>query len=128
FYSMMRLLAGTIYLVKDGWIYLEDSRWGEKPYESLCIQDPELQSLVHWGDPDKRPVPKWHASSDSCSGTLIDLKNKVYTKVNVTSVPNAMVPLAIHGSGVTCMLIDGPDDPTGLSERVGMANVPPYAL
>jgi hypothetical protein len=41
-----------------------------------------------------------------------------------------MVPLAIHGSGVTCMLLERPEDsekePNIIAQKVGMCNVPPY--
>ncbi|KAF8168839.1 hypothetical protein K438DRAFT_1856218 [Mycena galopus ATCC 62051] len=43
-----------------------------------------------------------------------------------------MVPLAIHGSGVTCMLLERSEDvakdPTFSARKVGMANLPPYIL
>ncbi|KAF8175682.1 hypothetical protein K438DRAFT_1847521 [Mycena galopus ATCC 62051] len=43
-----------------------------------------------------------------------------------------MVPLAIHGSGVTCMLLERSEDvakdPTFSARKVGMANLPSYIL
>jgi len=39
-----------------------------------------------------------------------------------------MVVLAVHGTGVTCMLLNRPDGAEKVAEKVGMVNLPPYIL
>ncbi|KAJ7126258.1 hypothetical protein C8R44DRAFT_566033, partial [Mycena epipterygia] len=79
-------------------------------------------------------VPRWEAPGRRpwFTGKLVDLRSKVYAEMIVVGRPNAMVPLAIHGSGVTCMLLERPEDsekdPTSSANKVGMCNVPPYML
>ncbi|KAJ7480348.1 hypothetical protein B0H11DRAFT_1661310, partial [Mycena galericulata] len=81
------------------------------------------QLVPEWEAPGKRP---------SFSGKLVDLGNRVYVDVIVVSRPNAVIPLAIHGSGLTCMLVDRADGrakaPAFFAKKVGMCNIPPYAL
>ena len=75
-------------------------------------------------------IPKWSAPSQSFRGKLLDLKTCVYTEAIVVDVPNAIVPLAIHGSGVTCMLLERGEDQDKksnlIARKVGMCNLPPY--
>ena len=82
-------------------------------------------------------IPEWSAPAGRASfkGKLLDLKTCVYTDATVVAVPNAIVPLAIHGSGVTCMLLERAEDrdigdkdaPANLiARKVGMCNLPPY--
>jgi hypothetical protein len=64
------------------------------------------------------------------SATLIDLSTGVFVKTLISTVPNTMVVLAVHGSGVTCMLLDREThiNMDAISVKAGMANVPPRAL
>ncbi|KAJ7736686.1 hypothetical protein B0H16DRAFT_119115 [Mycena metata] len=127
-YRVVELLAGTMYLEREGWVFLEDSKWGDK-LARLGEQDHYLRTLTHW---DQQLVPKWEKPMErTClSGKLVDLRNRVYVDTIVVSHPNALVPLAIHGSGVTCMLLDRAGDseeaPTVTAHKMGMCNVPPY--
>ncbi|KAJ7486660.1 hypothetical protein FB451DRAFT_1026531, partial [Mycena latifolia] len=106
------LLAGTMYLDREGWIFLEDSQWGEKFQEKLGEQDHNLRTLTHWGSRLlKTLVPRWEAPGRRpwMASKLIDLHSRVYVETAVVSRPNALVPLAIHESGVTCMLLERPE-------------------
>jgi hypothetical protein len=47
-YHLVELLAGTMYLEREGWVFLEDSRWGDK-LAQLGEQDHYLRTLTHWG-------------------------------------------------------------------------------
>ncbi|KAJ7131166.1 hypothetical protein C8R44DRAFT_665016 [Mycena epipterygia] len=131
-YCIVELLTGTMYLDREGWVFLEDSQWGDRFEDKLGDQDSNLRTLTHWGD--RQLIPQWEAPNPKrrpCfSGKLVDLRSKVYVETVVVSKPNAMVPLAIHGSGVTCMLLDrsgdAKNDPTFSARKVGMCNVPPY--
>ncbi|KAJ6555239.1 hypothetical protein B0H10DRAFT_2123212 [Mycena sp. CBHHK59/15] len=131
-YSIVELLASTMYLERDGWVFLYDSEWGNNVAERLAEQDNNLRSMVHWGS--RQMMPEWEAPRQRASfrGKLVDLRSRVYLDTIVVGRPNAMVPLAIHGSGVTCMLLDRPGDlekgPTFAARKVGMCNLPPYIL
>ncbi|KAJ7083426.1 hypothetical protein C8R44DRAFT_722073 [Mycena epipterygia] len=131
-YCVLELLVGTMYLEREGWAFFEDAQWGRNLQAKLGHQDNHLRNLVHWGD--RQLIPTWEAprTRTYLSGKLVDLQNSVYLDVIVVSRPNAMIPLAIHGSGVTCILLDRPGDqnkPMGFfAKKVGMCNLPPYAL
>ncbi|KAJ7736683.1 hypothetical protein B0H16DRAFT_1695322 [Mycena metata] len=100
--------TGTMYLEREGWVFLEDSKWGDK-LAQLGEQDHYLRTLTHWGD--QQLVPKWEKPMKrTCfSGKLVDSRNRV---------------------GVTCMLLDRAGDseeaPTATAHRISMCNVPPY--
>lgn len=50
-------------------------------------------------------------------------------KVIVTDKPNALISLAVHGSGVTSMLVVRKADlGTAVVRKVGMCNLPAYVL
>jgi hypothetical protein len=48
-YSIVELLVGTMYLERDGWVFLEDALWGDKLEEKLGEQDNNLRELTSWG-------------------------------------------------------------------------------
>ncbi|KAJ7611979.1 hypothetical protein DFH06DRAFT_1243813 [Mycena polygramma] len=130
-YCLVELIASTMYLDREGWVFLEDSLWGDKLEAKLGEQDNNLRTLTDWGE--RQLVPRWEAPGPrrpSYGGKLVDLRSRVCVDVIVVSPPNAMVPLAIHGSGVTCMLLQRPEDsekePNIVAQKVGMCNVPPY--
>ncbi|KAJ6453134.1 hypothetical protein C8R45DRAFT_1039688 [Mycena sanguinolenta] len=132
-YCMLELLVGTMYLERDGWVFLEDSMWGDKLEAKLGEQDNNLRKLTNWGD--RQLIPQWEVPGNRASftGKLVDLRSRVYVDTIVVSRPNAMIPLAIHGSGVTCMLLEREEDsenahkePNIVAQKVGMCNVPPY--
>ncbi|KAF7358993.1 HET domain-containing protein [Mycena sanguinolenta] len=127
-YCVFELLVGTMYLQRDGWVVLEHPLWDEMFEAKLGEQDHNLRKLTHWGE--RQLVPKWELPGRRANVKLVDLHNRVYVDAVVVSRPNAMVPLAIHGSGVTCMLLDRAEDSnrdsTIVARKVGMCNVPPY--
>ncbi|PBK66135.1 hypothetical protein ARMSODRAFT_370554 [Armillaria solidipes] len=126
-FAILEMLVGTIYLERDGWIFLSDKVWGHAPQQSLGEQDPKLAKLIKWGK--RQLIPSWSLSDEKESnGTLVDLNSRVMVKVVVTGKPNAMIILAIHGSGVTSMLVDRKEELHELVRKVGMCNVPPYVL
>ncbi|KAK0222257.1 hypothetical protein IW262DRAFT_1482368 [Armillaria fumosa] len=136
-FTILEMVVGTIYLQRDGWIFLYDSIWGSDPQHRLGMQDPKLAELIEWGD--RQLIPNWSQPDDAekkrATGTLLDLKNRVMIKVVVSdepdiasNKPNALIALAIHGSGVTFMLANRTDNPNDIVRKVGMCNVPPYIL
>ncbi|KAJ6494232.1 hypothetical protein C8R45DRAFT_900282 [Mycena sanguinolenta] len=48
-YCMLELIVGTMYLERDGWVFLEDSMWGDKLEAKLGELDNNLRKLTHWG-------------------------------------------------------------------------------
>jgi hypothetical protein len=50
-YCIVELLVGTMYLEREGWIFLEEELWGD--FEKLRVKlgdlDDNLRSLRHWG-------------------------------------------------------------------------------
>ncbi|PBL03966.1 hypothetical protein ARMGADRAFT_39141 [Armillaria gallica] len=129
-YVIFEMAVGTIYLQRDGWIFLEDGIWGHDPQRRLGAQDPKLAELIEWGD--RQLIPNWNPPGEKvkegANGTLLDLNNGVIVKVFVSDKPNALIALAIHGSGVTSMLVDRKEDLDVVVGKVGMCNVPPYVL
>lgn len=136
FLATLELLVGTIYVKKDGWIVFD----GDKdPIPFLQSRDPDYTKSVEWGA--RQLIPTWDEPDSHGKNPpgkppylrtiiLVDLKTGVSTKAVVTGRPNNMVALAVHGSGVTCMLLDRNKDAleATVSVKVGMVNVPPFVL
>ena len=125
-YCAVELAVGTMYLVKRGWVFIYVSEWGPDPRMTLGKQDSYLQHLVGWGLPQL--VPRWQHADGSWSGFLLDLEHLVLVETLVSSPPNSIIPLAVHGNGISCMLLHRPHDPFAVAHRVGMASLPPYML
>ena len=134
-YSILELLVGTIYVEKATWIAVEDHNTpGHDPVRWIQSQDPSCVNASEWGD--RQLAPRWDdVKSTSLTPrpynvTLMDLRSGVFTKAVVTSCPNDMVILAVHGSGITSMLLsrDAAVAESTITSKVGMANLPPFAL
>ncbi len=129
-YVMFEMAIGTIYLQRDGWIFLDDNLWGYEPQHRLGAQDPKLAELIEWGD--RQLIPNWNPHREKeeprANGSLLDLDNGVMVKVLVSDKPNALIALAIHGNGVTSMLVNRTNNLRSIVGKVGMCNVPPYVL
>ncbi|KAJ7034459.1 hypothetical protein C8F04DRAFT_956519 [Mycena alexandri] len=48
-YCIVELLASTMYLDREGWVFLEDSLWGDNLEAKLGEQDNNLRTLTRWG-------------------------------------------------------------------------------
>lgn len=133
-YSILELLVGTIFVEKPGWIAVEDHTTPEHdPVRWIRSQDPSYTDATEWGD--RQLVPRWNdikspSFTPPHSVMLMDLQTGVFTKAVVTSCPNDMVILAVHGSGITSMLLtrDRTAAKLTIASKVGMANLPPFAL
>ena len=132
-------MAGSMYLERGGWVILDDNSWEKHSPESkmrslsawLGHRDSHLRYLETWGE--SQLAPQWETPRrQTIQATLVDLKNAVFTQTTVIDPPraNALVPLAVHGCGMTCMLIHRPQNKTGgvVSHKVGMINMPSYVL
>ncbi|KAJ7758672.1 hypothetical protein B0H16DRAFT_1258533, partial [Mycena metata] len=75
-----------------------------------------------WEDPTKR----------SCiPGRLVDLEHGIYVETNVVELPNVLAPMAIHGNGITCVLLHRENrehEQFFGAQKVGIANFPPHVL
>jgi hypothetical protein len=139
-FTIFQLLAGTIFVEKDVWVVIEDqTTMGWDAQRWLQSQDPTFDKAVEWGN--RQLIPRWDNphTGPSPSGTslrpyavtLIDLRTGVFTKAVVTKRPNSMVALAVHGSGITCILLDRDEKikaKVTTAVKVGMANLPPFVL
>ncbi|KAK7458721.1 hypothetical protein VKT23_009721 [Stygiomarasmius scandens] len=136
-FNLFHLIVSSWYIERSGWVFLSsnklddgsegDSAWGTTPETRLKQLDSGLEKLVEWGD--EQMVPKWNTSGPQFKiGHLIDLRSRTKAQVVVTKRPNSIVVLGIHGSGVTCMLLNRPDGENKVAEKVGMVNLPPYIL
>ncbi|KAF9450785.1 hypothetical protein P691DRAFT_809479 [Macrolepiota fuliginosa MF-IS2] len=139
-FVILELLVGTMFVEKDTWIVIEDHiAPGRDAYRWLQTQDPTFDNASEWGS--RQLIPQWdppHPRGPSPPGnlphpyaaTLIDLRTGVLTRAAVTSRPNDMVLLAVHGGGVTCMLLDRDEKAVKatVAVKVGMANLPPFVL
>lgn len=135
-YSILDLVASTVYVVREGWIYLDAEVWDDVAGK-LKKQDPNLTDVTHWGD--EQLCPKWDSprevlrehqkGSHKCwSAFLVDIQSKVVVPVTVVDHPNDLVVLALHGCGVTCMLLNREGKGNTVAPKVGMANLPTYIL
>ncbi|KAF5345098.1 hypothetical protein D9756_011170 [Leucocoprinus leucothites] len=145
-YVILQLFIGTIYVTKDRWVVIEDFKApGASAFRFLQAQDPSFRGGIEWGSGSAKQItPRWEdgirhlmeprTSRDAAYPypvTLIDLRTGILVKSLVTSRPNDMAVLAIHGMGVTCMLLDRDTKtrkgPT-IGVKVGMTNLPSYVL
>ncbi|KAJ6609571.1 hypothetical protein B0H10DRAFT_1813492, partial [Mycena sp. CBHHK59/15] len=131
---VVEILVGTIYLERRGWVFFPEAEYGsdiEELQQRLWKQDKNVPKLSQWGN--EQLVPQWEAPGRRpwFRGTLIDLASGIYMVPAVVGRPNAMVPLAIHGNGITCMLLHRSDreyEKVYGAHKVGMVNCPPYVL
>ncbi|KAF7342913.1 HET domain-containing protein [Mycena sanguinolenta] len=98
----------------------------------LGQQDKNFKELKDWGT--RQLAPTWETppphTVKTKNGKLVDLSTGVSVDAIVTETPDLVVPLAIHGNGVTCMLLKRRKTkrPTFRAKKVGMANFPTYIL
>ncbi|THU98227.1 hypothetical protein K435DRAFT_777602 [Dendrothele bispora CBS 962.96] len=135
-FVIFRLITGTWHLERNGWVFLSEGRmndgqkgdlaWGSRPELVLGQIDDDLGTLAEWGE--RQMAPKWDSPTGGMKGHLVDLRAGIKVRVVVTGRPNSMVVLALHGSGVTYMLLNRPRGVGQVAEKLGMANLPPFTL
>lgn len=138
-YTILELLVGTMFIREDEWVVVENRVAGDADgavYRWLKTQDPVFDDIADWGD--RQMVPNWDPRDDAAGPvlnnlrpvTLIHLRNRVIVGAVVSKRPNSMIALAVHGSGITCMLLRRSKqlNKTTTAHKVGMANLPPFVL
>ncbi|THU93617.1 hypothetical protein K435DRAFT_779748 [Dendrothele bispora CBS 962.96] len=137
-YVIFRLIVGTWHLERSGWVFLSEGRmndgkkgdlaWGSRPELVLGQIDDRLGKLAEWGE--RQMAPEWDSPTrvPCMMGHLVDMVAGIKVRVVVTGRPNSMVVLAVHGSGVTYMLLNRPRGVGRVAEKLGMANLPPFTL
>ncbi|KAJ7849425.1 hypothetical protein B0H14DRAFT_870309 [Mycena olivaceomarginata] len=132
-HAILELLFSTVWLDRKGWMFLSDSEWGdtETLRQKLGDLDSNLRKLMPWGK--SQLVPKWQdPTKRRCiPGKFIDLESGIYVEATVVERPNVLVPLAIHGNGVTCLLLHRSSrshEKVFGAQKVGIANFPPHVL
>ncbi|KAF7336165.1 HET domain-containing protein [Mycena venus] len=130
---ILELLVSTMFLERKGWIFLSDSEWSdvETMQDKLGYLDSNLRKLKPWGK--VQLVPKWQdpIKRPCISGKFVDLEHGIYVEATVVERPNVLVPLAIHGNGVTCVLLrrgNRSHEKVFGAQKVGIANFPPHVL
>jgi hypothetical protein len=61
----------------------------------------------------------------------VDLKSGIYLETTLVELPDILVPLAIHGNGVTCISLrrgSRSHEKMFGAQKVGIANFPPHIL
>ncbi|PVF93330.1 hypothetical protein CPB86DRAFT_801317 [Serendipita vermifera] len=120
-----------------------NGRWAENSgytaQEYLGERDSSLQALGSWGE--NQLAPEWtydfrnwtKSERDSMKrSTLLDLELGImadcYIRECEDKPPNALVPLAVHGCGITCLIMHHHDDRTKAAVKLGIVNLAPYIL
>jgi hypothetical protein len=141
--AFINLVGGTIYLEKGGFAILNNERWeGQDDYtvnQYLGERDSRLEELGNWGR--NQLAPEWtydlstwaeEERDDIRKATLVDLnlgiKAECYIREWEEKPPNALIPLAVHGCGVTCLILHHHDDRLKAAVKLGIINLPPYIL
>ncbi|KAJ7138618.1 hypothetical protein C8R46DRAFT_610367 [Mycena filopes] len=132
-HAMLELLVSTMFLEHKGWIFLPDDEWGDlnTMQQTLAHLDGRLHQLKPWGK--LQLTPQWEdpTTRRSRPGKLIDLEHGIYIETSVVEIPNVLAPLAIHGNGVTCVLLHRKNrahEEFFGAQKVGIANLPPHVL
>ncbi|KAK7455870.1 hypothetical protein VKT23_010907 [Stygiomarasmius scandens] len=136
-YNLYHLSVGLRFIERKGWVFLGndkmndgskgDAAWGAQPETALGRIDSRLGELIGWDN--YQLAPKWNDFNPRFKvGHLVDLQSGMKAQVFVTKRPNAMAVLAVHGTGVTCMLLNRPEGASKVAEKVGMVNLPSYIL
>lgn len=126
-FMLVQLIVGAMYL-KDEQIFIDTEREGD-PVRLLKTLDARWhgKDVLEWGN--EQMIPRWDEDKGGrIHGALIDAQFGVVTRAVVTAKPNTLAVLAIHGSGVTSMLMEKPDAHFSQANKVGMCNLPPYCL
>jgi len=133
FHVVFMIIAGSMYVHKKGWILLQDEKWLVHTPNTptlqtwLGLRDHRLQHINEWGFRDQITT-RWQYPSRATKVTFVDLEHNVSVEsfVLYSEAINALIPLAIHGSGVTCMVLERPTMASMPAHKVGMVNMPPY--
>ncbi|KIJ45917.1 hypothetical protein M422DRAFT_46490 [Sphaerobolus stellatus SS14] len=133
FWVIFLLLVSTMHVKREGWAYFEVHNKSEEQFrQELAQQDPFFkEKLLMWGD--RQLSPQWERPNRDNNGLfrkgiLVDLKNRLAMSVEVLEKPDQLVAMAVHGTGITCMLLDREKDHTIIAKKIGMANLPCYIL
>ncbi|EEB91926.1 hypothetical protein MPER_09642 [Moniliophthora perniciosa FA553] len=135
-FNLFRLWKSSQYIERNGWVFLSKEKWekdfrgnaawGKDPCAKLLHLDPTLD-LKDWRD--DQMVPEWdYPEQEHMRGYLVDLRHGVIVRTIVSEPPNSMMVLAIHGCGITYMLLHRPGKTKGVARKVGMASLPPFTL
>jgi hypothetical protein len=133
--ALINLLGSTLYVEKSGFIIIEDEKWAGMSNGSvgkwLGKRDSRLEHLSDWGE--RQLVPRWTSRLQGLKGaTIVDLRSNIQSRFVLRDWPgrkaNALVPIAVHGCGITCLVLHHFDDKYRPAIKLGIVNMPPYAL
>lgn len=126
-YCVVYLVAGTMYLERSGWVLVYNvnslSTW-------LGHRDSNLYTLSTWGQ--TQLVPTWEQPKRRpvVRVALVDLRHRVVVETTVLDSlrANVIAPLAVHGCGLTCLVLHRPSGYSETEHKVGIVNMPTYVL
>ncbi|PVG04937.1 hypothetical protein CPB86DRAFT_721520 [Serendipita vermifera] len=131
FSFLINFIGMTLYIERDGIILLPDAEDTKSAAAHMGERDKKLSELKDWGD--DQLVPTWKSSLEEGQvkkATFVELAAGVsisfLMRRSGKKLPNALVPLAIHGCGITCLVLHHHDDPFEPAIKLGIVNMPPY--
>ncbi|PVF93329.1 hypothetical protein CPB86DRAFT_790223 [Serendipita vermifera] len=133
--AFVNLVGSTLYVEKSGFIVIKNEKWDSDPNGSigrwLGKRDSRLEDLSEWGT--RQLAPKWNSSlAELKKATIIDLQNNIRAEFCIRDWegrrPNAVVPIAVHGCGITCLILHHFDDVYKPAIKLGIVNMAPYTL
>ena len=130
--AFVQLCGSSLYIERGGIFLLPSDKLKGGDVETyLRKRDRQLRTLESWGD--EQLAPRWEeATVEAQEATLVDLMSQVKSKFLLRKwegkPANALLPLAIHGCGVTCLVLHHYDDHLKPAIKLGIVNMPPYIL
>ncbi|KAH8817904.1 hypothetical protein DL96DRAFT_1623698 [Flagelloscypha sp. PMI_526] len=138
-YAFIRLALGTMCVKMDGWVCWEEQD-GEMEHLDRVHFDSNLSQFRTWDTlhhlAPEFPLPE---TTPTRTVTIMDLKNMIQIPVKIPAnakKPSYIVPIALHGSGITCILVVDQEGNVRDSEnpkeyvwtKVGMVHLPTFIL
>ncbi|KAH8825767.1 hypothetical protein DL96DRAFT_1609805 [Flagelloscypha sp. PMI_526] len=140
-YALVRLVLGTMCVNMEGWVCWDEP---DDVGDVDKIHFSRRRSQFRTWDADHNLAPEFPLPDNMPSRNIVifDLKHRVRVSVQIplaAKKPSYMIPIALHGSGITCMLIadqeedsEEDDDDDVIEDyvwaKVGMIHLPTYIL
>lgn len=128
--AIMQLIGTLLYVKKGVYLLTPKTLDGQSPDEYMESKDRQLTSLELWGA--DQLAPQWKVPNvASEEASVVDLISRVRSPFHMRKwegkEPNALIPIAVHGCGVTCLVVHHEDSSTA-AVKLGIVNMPPYIL
>jgi len=130
--ALLQLCGSSLYIVRSGVFLFPSDKLKNGTVETyLEKRDRQLTQFESWGD--EQLAPRWEEAPVAAQkATLVDLMTRVKTTFLLWKwegkPANALLPLAVHGCGVTCLVLHHHADHSKPAIKLGIVNMPPYIL